>query len=126
MYGSGIKPPEPLSLAANPHHRNLPDLKTQDRPASILKHSSRAESRQKNNLSCVSIHQGKEQRDFDLAGWNFDLAPVEDEDIEPLSDTWSATFQGPMGTPYENGLFRLKIRIPEDYPFRPWHAHGFS
>eukprot|EP00913_Durusdinium_trenchii_P032322 g30263.t1 len=56
---------------------------------------------------------------FDLAGWNFDLAPVEDEDIEPLSDTWSATFQGPMGTPYENGLFRLKIRIPEDYPFRP-------
>ncbi|CAK9061583.1 unnamed protein product [Durusdinium trenchii] len=61
----------------------------------------------------------KEQRDFDLAGWNFDLAPVEDEDIEPLSDTWSATFQGPMGTPYENGLFRLKIRIPEDYPFRP-------
>ena len=29
------------------------------------------------------------------------------------------TFKGPSNTPYENGIFKLKIVIPDDYPFKP-------
>lgn len=28
-------------------------------------------------------------------------------------------FQGPPGTPYESGLFRLDVTVPETYPFDP-------
>ena len=30
-----------------------------------------------------------------------------------------ASLIGPKDTPYENGIFRLNIRIPERYPFEP-------
>lgn len=32
---------------------------------------------------------------------------------------WRATILGPIGTVYENGTFRLDIRFPTSYPFRP-------
>lgn len=32
---------------------------------------------------------------------------------------WRATILGPIGTVYENGTFRLDIRFPAAYPFRP-------
>ena len=32
---------------------------------------------------------------------------------------WRATIRGPAGTPYENGLFVLSMKFPEDYPFVP-------
>lgn len=32
---------------------------------------------------------------------------------------WRATILGPTGTVYENGTFRLDIRFPAAYPFRP-------
>ncbi|KAL1999767.1 hypothetical protein VTN02DRAFT_4061 [Thermoascus thermophilus] len=45
------------------------------------------------------------------------------------------TFRGPPGTPYENGTYKVDIRIPPEYPFRPpimkfetkvWHPNVSS
>ncbi|CAF1358123.1 unnamed protein product [Didymodactylos carnosus] len=40
---------------------------------------------------------------------------IDEHDIYHLK----ATIQGPEGTPYENGLFDLDIRVPQEYPFKP-------
>lgn len=32
---------------------------------------------------------------------------------------WKAQLFGPTETPYEGGIFRLNIRFPSDYPFKP-------
>ena len=41
--------------------------------------------------------------------------PVSDNDY----NNWKAVIQGPLGTPYEGGIFELTIKIPEEYPTKP-------
>jgi len=42
--------------------------------------------------------------------------------IKPIGDTmadWEAMIMGPSDTPYEGGKFKLRITIPNLYPFSP-------
>ena len=32
---------------------------------------------------------------------------------------WSTQITGPEGSPYEDGIFKMNIYIPDSYPFRP-------
>ena len=41
--------------------------------------------------------------------------PVECENLFE----WSAVIIGPKDTPYENGIFKLEVKFPSEYPFRP-------
>jgi ubiquitin-conjugating enzyme E2 D/E len=31
---------------------------------------------------------------------------------------WTIVMQGPEGTPYDGGIFKLQIKFPENYPFK--------
>ncbi|KRH92494.1 Ubiquitin-protein ligase [Pseudoloma neurophilia] len=44
---------------------------------------------------------------------NCSAGPVSDE--EP--DKWEATIIGPVGTPYQDGVFKLEIYFPPNYPY---------
>ena len=42
--------------------------------------------------------------------------------IELVNDTWTelrGEIAGPPDTPYEGGIFKLEITVPETYPFNP-------
>ncbi|KAG8626490.1 hypothetical protein KVT40_005435 [Elsinoe batatas] len=44
-----------------------------------------------------------------------DLGPIHDDDLFH----WSAVMRGVEGTAYEDGLWKLDIQIPENYPLAP-------
>lgn len=47
--------------------------------------------------------------------WGITCTPKTDG----VYDSFSATLRGPKGSPYECGIFKLSIAIPERYPFEP-------
>lgn len=41
--------------------------------------------------------------------------------LEPLGDmfNWSSKIKGPKGSPFENGVWEIRIQVPTDYPIQP-------
>lgn len=36
---------------------------------------------------------------------------------------WEISLYGPEDTPYEGGVFKLSLKLPVDYPFKPPHVY---
>ncbi|CAH0597101.1 unnamed protein product [Chrysodeixis includens] len=47
--------------------------------------------------------------------WGIVCQPRKDD----VYDVLNFTLQGPAGSPYENGYFKLTVTIPQKYPFEP-------
>eukprot|EP01084_Bolivina_argentea_P108226 193417_1 len=60
----------------------------------------------------------KEFKDLETEGkkYNFFVVPNDDDDLFHRR----VMFIGPKGTPYQNGVFHLKLRFPQDYPWKPF------
>lgn len=57
----------------------------------------------------------KELREISKSALSNCSAAPEGDDIF----TWSAVIMGPNESVYQGGVFRLQIKFPPDYPFRP-------
>ena len=56
----------------------------------------------------------KELQRQDFNGW-CSMCPIDDSNLFKLM----AVIRGPAGTPYDGGIFYLKIDLPDDYPLAP-------
>src|SRR4051812_15313525 len=49
--------------------------------------------------------------------------PIEGIDLYPLDESnlyeWVAFIRGPLETPYEQGVFELRLSVPTSYPSQP-------
>ena len=48
-------------------------------------------------------------------GFHITAGPDDDDDLY----LWHATMYGPVSTPYQGGIFWLRITFPSSYPFKP-------
>jgi ubiquitin-conjugating enzyme E2 D/E len=63
--------------------------------------------------------QKRLQKEFkELQAENSEACLANPIDPENLFE-WEAKIVGPQGTPYENGVFHILMKFPEDYPFKP-------
>ena len=51
----------------------------------------------------------------DVCEAGYTAGPIDESDMY----LWKATFKGPENSPYEGGIFTVRIDFPKDYPFKP-------
>ena len=68
---------------------------------------------------CALNRIKKELNDFNKENHsNIWANPINESDLF----NWEASILGPEDSPYEGGIFHLKIHFPTDYPFKPPHC----
>ena len=60
------------------------------------------------------IHKEIEKMEKDAPS-NCSAGPTNPDNIE----LWEGTIIGPTDSPFENGIFKVEIKFPNDYPFSP-------
>lgn len=67
-------------------------------------------------MSAAAISRlAKELQSLSKSNENVAARPIDEKNLFE----WSATINGPTDTPYESGVFHLKMKFPKQYPFKP-------
>ncbi|RVX18048.1 hypothetical protein VitviT2T_025615 [Vitis vinifera] len=65
------------------------------------------------------VDLGRVQKELQECNKNMDVSGI---NVKPKGDSLThliGTIPGPMGTPYEGGIFQIDIVLPDGYPFEP-------